>query len=510
MKTIKLQHNIVRKIFFSFLFTSLVLFNSIYLIAQKNPHIHTSYADFDPNISTAKNQFIEDIEYYVNLIDKVHGNPYHRISKEDFLIKSDQIENQVLALTLDSIPLIDCFYFIQELSTLIKDGHTKTKWPGKWDEYIENVFPLLLKSVNDTLLISSDMSNDSIPVNSYLLSINNMPFYEIKQETYKYISASLDHNKDIIWAENLWYLIQTKLKMESPWLIKYEYNGNIFEKSVSGISWQERGERFPRQNLEYSYDKIKVEKEIVPVLKIPSFGYNSLEEYTAFLDKFFKKYYKKKFMIIDIRDNRGGEGVWAQYLLDFFTDSAYEAFYKLDNNMSPEYIEVIKYYLHSYYKSLNIPEDKWNEKQYGSTPYEYFFDQALTAVPNTYKQLREQIHIPHDSPYKFKGQVYLLTSHETFSAGVVFASLFKKNKLGLIIGRETGGKNGFCSDPITMELPNSHLQVTIPVAEFIIQNNDIDRGVVPDIITNFSTKNYIQKEDMDLKKALEIIRIKQN
>jgi len=484
----------------------LLLNPNIYpLVAKIEPHIHTPYDDFNPSIKVEKGFLLEDIGHYIRLVNEVHGNPYQMISKESFLTKAEKIKKEIFDLDEDSIPLIDCYYFIQELSASIKDGHTKIDRPWKWDEYIDSVFPLLFVNINDTLLVSENLGCNGIPINAEVLAINNTSVSEIKLKTIKYISGTLDQYKNAKWAEDFWYLIQTNLQIGSPWLIEYKYSGNVFEKTISGISWKERGERFPQKNNKYSYEIVKINRKPVPVLKIPSFGIGSFEDYKEFLNKFFKKYSKKKYLIVDIRENEGGEGVWARYLLDFFTDSTYEAFNRFESKMSPEYIEVIQYFLHSYYNDLKIPEDQWDQNKYGASPYEYFFDNALKAKPNSYEQLREKKHVPHTTPYKFEGQVLLLTSNKTFSAGIVFAALFQELNLDIILGNKTGDRTRFCSDPITIELPNSHLRAIIPVAELILQRNYSDQPVIPDIEVHYEVKDYIENKDLFLWKAIEII-----
>ena len=92
--------------------------------------------------------------------------------------------------------------------------------------------------------------------------------------------------------------------------------------------------------------------------------------------------------------------------------------------------------------------------------------------------------MPHKTPNKFKGKVFLLISEKTFSAGAVFAAVFKANEFGITIGQETAGRIRFGSDPVTVKLSNSKLKGSIPTAIYTLPGEDPDRGVIPDIIVS--------------------------
>jgi hypothetical protein len=69
---------------------------------------------------------------------------------------------------------------------------------------------------------------------------------------------------------------------------------------------------------------------------------------------------------------------------------------------------------------------------------------------------------------EFKGKTFLLISENTFSAGVVFAAVFKANQMGVVVGQETSGRIRFGSDPVSIALPNTGLKGSIPVAIYTL------------------------------------------
>jgi C-terminal processing protease CtpA/Prc len=104
---------------------------------------------------------------------------------------------------------------------------------------------------------------------------------------------------------------------------------------------------------------------------------------------------------------------------------------------------------------------------------------------------------PANKGNRFQGRVFLLVSHATDSAGAVTAAIFKHGKMGTVIGQETAGRIKFNSDPVAVKLPNSGLQAYIPVAIYTLPGGDPNRGVMPDIIVDYSIedlKNHTDKE----------------
>ena len=114
--------------------------------------------------------------------------------------------------------------------------------------------------------------------------------------------------------------------------------------------------------------------------------------------------------------------------------------------------------------------------------------------------------VPHKTKTKFNGKVFLIISEKTFSAGVVFAAVFKANGFGLTIGRETSGRISFCSDPIVIELPNSKLKSSIPSAIYTLPGENPDHGVIPDIVVSRTIDDYRLGKDVEMEKVRDLIQ----
>ncbi|HHH55358.1 MAG TPA: hypothetical protein ENK91_17000, partial [Bacteroidetes bacterium] len=103
----------------------------------------------------------------------------------------------------------------------------------------------------------------------------------------------------------------------------------------------------------------------------------------------------------------------------------------------------------------------------------------------------------------FKGNVYVLTSNNTYSAAADFVSAFRYEERGLIIGDTIGQPFSGFIDKIPVKLPNSKLQggVSFKKYEYIGANKiNYNQGIPPDIYVDM-----YQKDDDFYKKL--IIRI---
>ena len=166
--------------------------------------------------------------------------------------------------------------------------------------------------------------------------------------------------------------------------------------------------------------------------------------------------------------------------MDYLTDSPYRIIERFDFKVS----------------------DFFRDSQYSNKAG----DKLKNARNGTYlSSKRAKIRKPHGKANKFRGKVFLLTSRYTFSAGVVTAAILKFNKMGIVIGQETFGKEKFGSDPIRLKLPHTKLDVLFPLAIFALPGNSPDRGVIPDIITVHSIEDYQNHRDKELDKVRELI-----
>lgn len=438
-----------------------------------------TYCDRVAGDTLAVKDFMKDVQCYADFVDEVHADPYRLISKRDFGQKVEQLKHRLQGMEKDTIARIDCYFHLQELTALIRDGHTQVLFPFALLDDFGLLFPFALKVISDKVYISEAWGKEEIPLFAELLEINGVSIEEIKTESSRFFCTSLAHGRDRLFEMFFHIYLAAYFDLRAPWRVKYTQNFRVQEKEIMGISVKDFY-RKASEDPQYRVSYLTVKGRSVPVLEIPSFAYGSDSEYRRFIDSFFEKHKDAVHLIIDLRRNNGGSGSWGYYLLDYLADSEYRLFTGFDIKVSDPFRNSV--YL---YKAGN----------------------RLKGVKNGafLESVEEKTRIPHETVNRFKGRTFLLVSHATFSAGVGTAAIFKFNGMGTVVGRETLGRKRMCSDPVLLELPHSKLSVQIPTAIYTLPGKNPDRGVIPDEKVTFTLEDHRDGRDRDMEKVMELI-----
>ena len=104
----------------------------------------------------------------------------------------------------------------------------------------------------------------------------------------------------------------------------------------------------------------------------------------------------------------------------------------------------------------------------------------------------------------FDGNVFVLTSANTWSASTLWAYLFQKNNIGILVGEPTGNSPSNCGSIISYVLPNSRLTACIAYKAITWPGTEIGSpdSVYPDMY--ITTTSFDLKHNLD--PQLEIIR----
>jgi hypothetical protein len=187
---------------------------------------------------------------------------------------------------------------------------------------------------------------------------------------------------------------------------------------------------------------------------------------------FFKtaKKHGLKCLILDLRDNTGGDYIQTVKLLGHFIDK-------------PAYFSNIKM------SELNNKQKEIaRSMDYGSkTP----------IIP--------------DSNH-FDGKVYVIINGLSFSAAALLAANLQATKRAILVGEETGGGRNGCIAGVYHEsfLPNSNLLFRFGLCYFTVspQVKQKGRGVMPDIPIVYTINDYLNSRDLELEWINNDIKVK--
>ncbi len=108
---------------------------------------------------------------------------------------------------------------------------------------------------------------------------------------------------------------------------------------------------------------------------------------------------------------------------------------------------------------------------------------------------------------RFRGRVAVLVGSRNSSATHQFASVVQRERLGVLVGEETGGNqrgiNGGCF--FFLRLPESGLEADLPLIGQFPLTPKPDRGVAPDLAAPETVASLAARRDVALDRALEAV-----
>lgn len=157
------------------------------------------------------------------------------------------------------------------------------------------------------------------------------------------------------------------------------------------------------------------------------------EAFQTFADSMFRTLKNENIpnLIIDIRKNGGGSSFIGDELFQYISPVPFLQFEKMIVRTTPTTLKLKQQLYGQLSKSDSI---------YGITSYDV----------GALKELRE-------NDLRYKGNVYLLISHFTFSSASSFSWTFKQFGMGTVSGEESGGMGVCFGDVLSFYLPNSDL-----------------------------------------------------
>lgn len=422
---------------------------------------------FSINISAqvlTKAEMTEDVGILVDRLVEVHPNPFSLISSDEFKRKVDSVSNRFPA----SLTVIDFSQRIIPLYTLLRDGHTEVQIPTEaYKKYITaggKLFPIQVKVTEDDRVMVVQDNSGVIEAGVQILGVNGQKMGDLLKKMKDVTSAESDIFRNEIISRRfkklIWFLIgeveEFKIATSSG---EYTLRGilNIEFVNSSQVSDQK-----------YYFNILNESTGLLTFNDMSDLG-----AFKIFLAKAFHAFDQHQVtkLIIDVRQNSGGDSRLGDALIVHLTSRPYK---------QVDYMEVKssktqkRYFYKTYFKWFVYP----------ALPFFKLtkVGRATLGKPGKIYRVDFKEKTPASVSSKYDGNVYLLTSNYTFSSAVLFANAFKCYKLGKIVGEETGGQKITYGDIITVNLPNSKIDVDISFKKFVLPCADeTSGGVTPDI-----------------------------
>lgn len=393
----------------------------------------------------------EDIDFLIKTIEEVHPNPYAYVEKEKFYKELSNIKSKI------NKPMneIEFYKIIAPLVSSLEDGHTNVHIPYHlFNEYLSfsggKIFPLIVEIRDNKIFNIKVVDKDiNIPVGAEIIAINGMETDKIIKKLKTYETGMRDPFKEIQLEGDFYFLSWLEYQLIDGYKITYKFNDKVATADVKGVSKNTVNAHLDKkfeQNSNYEYRILSDE--------ICYLDFNSFSDYDSFnelLENMFREIKEKNIenLIIDIRDNGGGNSSLGDLLISYIYDKPFFQYSKIDYKISKQIIE--RYNIGDSSRIGEVVTQK-------GSPY--------------YKP---------DINNRFNGKVCVLTNRYTFSSATDFASTIKDFNIGILIGEETGGLASSYGDVYSFRLPNSKLGCGVSFKYFVRPSGDETvGGVIPE------------------------------
>jgi C-terminal processing protease CtpA/Prc len=248
--------------------------------------------------------------------------------------------------------------------------------------------------------------------------------------------------------------------------------------------------------------QFQITDENVAILTIRSFDdrdfLHAKQHFHAFIRKSFEsmKQHGVTDLVLDIRENGGGDDYNARFLYSYLTDSTFRYY---------DRVEIAGNTKISFLNHTNKPL---------LLRFFRFFVKPDPAASGRYLWVHSplsQAHDPRSSTYT--GSVFILINGESFSATSEFAAIASYHKRALFMGEETGGcyEGDNSGLEMILTLPHTHIRVRIPMMKYVLavgSHTPAGRGIMPDYTILPSVKDLLDGIDTEKEFTLDLIRKK--
>lgn len=417
----------------------------------------------------SRNDVVKDIDAMVLLLKDIHPNMFAEYAESNFY---EEIEKAKAQIT-DSMDVFGVYKVIEPLTVLLGDGHTQLSFPRNHFTGDEPFFPLsIIVDSNDSTIITNHTyttEDVSIPSGATILSINGTPYKEIIEDMLRYHSGERIFFRLAKTSMNFSDILFILYPSET-FDIEYSYNGEVQKETLNAIPRKDVRNIFLMTLFApppYSYT---IEKEVA-ILTIKSLS--GRKQFRQMVEKMFDelKELTVRNLIIDLRNNGGGDSSLGDTLITYLVDRPFAQFWKVEVKISETT------------KSMSM----------GAIADSVGIVTADTTNLITFLN-------PKPEQERYKGNVYVLTNHTTFSSASSLASLLKEYDAAKIVGEETGGMSVSYGNIVHRKLPMSGITLAVSFARMHLMGSDENdiHGVVPD---------FPVRSDDALDKALELIAV---
>lgn len=394
-------------------------------------------------------QLKEDANFFFKTLHTLHPNPYYYYSLEEFEDKKNEIYSQLdKSLTHEQF-----VWIIGEINSYL-DMHSMinlfSPMYGRENIFNKNIKHFPLTKIENKKLYLKTFSGE-------IETINGIRSDSIIQDLNNYFNWKLPSKRNIRAMEiNFNIFLMFKYGINAPFKVKFENSNDV--QSFDGISIDEyiKGVSGGPRGISYGYSYKIYPTSSIAIFNLPGFEDKSRDKLEHKLKDFFKEVDSLSIQHIfyDLSMNGGG----------------YPYFKPLD---------IIKHdSVFFRYTAIGDAISQFNRK--------YNMNQVI-LLPNNNSNISEE------------RKLYILQGIETASGADYFCRIVAENKLGVLVGQNTGEPTTAFSYSSRNEMPNSKIRFNTATTFMDFSDHFKGETLHPDLYWDVDiSRELTEKELMDI------------
>jgi hypothetical protein len=450
-------------------------------------------------------KLVADFRLARQALEEGHSGIYRYAAKEE-LDRLFDVAEKSLNRPMNAV---EFYRILAPAVAAIKCGHTGVGMPEEMQkEYSTKalLLPLQIRVLAGRVYILRDLSDGATNLaGREIRSINGVPAAKIVETMLATTPGDGDSQTCRISRLSGWTLarrLPALLGLQSPFEVTVRDAKENCEATVQ-LTGKElprlqeaASARFPQDQGDNTAGEFTLKDEgKIAVMKINGFGGFVETARKKSLREFYRESFKAmktrgtKSLILDLRDNGGGEDELGKLLLSYLVDEPFK-----------------------YYDDLVINARQFTFQKYTNRTEPLPAD-LLEVQPNgKYRMVKHpNWGLQQPSEPAFHGNVLILINGGSFSTTSEFLSQAHFHKRATFIGEESGGGYyGNTSGPsLRLTLPHTKVQVGVPLMTYYMAVSGYQakaHGVIPDHPVAYTIEELLEGKDKELALAFELAR----
>ncbi len=442
-------------------------------------------------------QLLEDLQIAKQALEEAHGGIYRYNSKAYI----DRHFDEAKAALNHDIDALGFYRLLKPAVASIACGHTTALLPLDIKASLDHelLLPFDVKLLQGRVFIFRDFSEGNRLAGQEIVSINGMEIRSIVQTLSKAMhgDGNIPSMRAIEVGRAFKELLFTMLGMRQQFkvVLRNPKSKSLTQHQIVGQELhslkQASLKQYPQDQDSTNFLKLSFFDDAkIAYLKIDNFIVKEENKDGAtILKESFETIRDKNAatLIIDVRDNGGGEDALGKLLFSYLIDTPF-----------------------SYYDALTIKTDHYTMDQYAEEPIRLKAKWLSARSDGQFDFLKHpNLGIQQPSLPAFKGRVLILINGGSYSTSSEFLTQVHAHHRATFIGEESGGAyyGNTSGHHMLLTLPNTKVRLVVPLMTYQLstkQSHAADRGVMPDYPVQRTIEDYIQGRDPEWRLALKL------